>query len=86
MGTLATMTRKRRHLGKSPIHLANIQADKQDNLDRCWSGKSLSTPRTESASSHPSVIRLLFSIHIFVHASNMVVLISILSSTCISKI
>jgi len=86
METLATMTRKRRHLGKFPVHLANIEADKQDNLDRCWSGKSLSTPRTESAACYPSVIRPLFSIHIFVHASNMVVLISILSNTCISKI
>lgn len=55
-GTLAMMTRKRRRLGKYLVTLGIIEADKQDNLDRCWSGKSLSTPRTESASCHPSVI------------------------------
>jgi hypothetical protein len=60
-GTLATMTRRRRRLGEYPLPLAHIQADKQDDLDRCWSGKGLSTPRTESTSSYPSLIPNSFS-------------------------
>jgi hypothetical protein len=60
METSATMTKKRRHLGELPEHQVNNQADDQDHLDRCWSGKSLSTPGTGSASCYPSVTPTIF--------------------------